>query len=32
MNCTLQREIKLVYHALQSKWIDPLRPLGHMVP
>jgi len=32
MNRTLRREIKLVHHALQSKWIDPWRPLGHMVP
>ena len=32
MNRTLRREIRLVYHALQSKWIDPWRPLGHMVP
>ena len=32
MNRTLHREIRLVYHALQSEWIDPWRPLGHMVP
>ena len=32
MNRTLRREIRLVYRALQSKWIDPWRPLGHMVP
>ena len=32
MNRTLRREIRLIHDALASDWIDPWRPIGHMIP
>ena len=32
MNRTLRKEIKLVHDALTCNWIDPWRPIGHMIP
>ena len=32
MNRTLRCEIKLIFDAFSSDWIDPWRPLEHMIP
>ena len=32
VNPTLRREIKLIYAALSSDWINMWRPIGHLIP